>query len=101
MKNTTSSLKQTTCAYCGVGCGIDVSVSQNNEVTISGAADHPANFGKLCIKGSKLAETITNDGRLLTPMISNKAVSWPNAVKHVAGQLNKVIEDKKVRLRSI
>ncbi|SFD64550.1 nitrate reductase [Pseudoalteromonas denitrificans] len=92
MKNTTSSLKQTTCAYCGVGCGIDVSVSQNNEVTISGAADHPANFGKLCIKGSKLAETITNDGRLLTPMISNKAVSWPNAVKHVAGQLNKVIE---------
>ena len=41
----------TTCPYCGVGCGI--SVSKANETThafpvhINGDKRHPANFGKI------------------------------------------------------
>jgi len=45
---------QTTCPYCGVGCGISAQVDAANRcVTINGDDSHPANFGRLCSKGSK------------------------------------------------
>ena len=34
--------------------------------------DHPANFGRLCSKGSALAETVDLDGRLLYPEIGGE-----------------------------
>ena len=37
---------KTTCAYCGVGCGISATVTGGRNVTIAGDKDHPANFGK-------------------------------------------------------
>ena len=34
---------------------------------------HPANAGRLCVKGTTLAETLTADGRLLHPMLRGRA----------------------------
>ena len=56
---------KTTCAYCGVGCGIIATPTGRRTATISGDADHPANHGKLCSKGTHLGETIGIEGRLL------------------------------------
>jgi assimilatory nitrate reductase catalytic subunit len=75
---------RTTCAYCGVGCGIAATVTGERAVTIAGDPDHPANRGKLCSKGTHLGETVGLEGRLLHPEIGGKRVSWDRAIRHVA-----------------
>ena len=59
---------QTTCPYCGVDCGVTAHVTptiSGPKVTVEGDANHPSNFGKLCIKGSNLADTLGLETRLL------------------------------------
>ena len=60
---------RSTCPYCGVGCGIVASVDRQGAATIFGDPAHPANFGRLCSKGSALGETLSLDQRLLHPML--------------------------------
>ena len=81
-------LKETksTCPYCGVGCGVIIQSDGAQITGVRGDPDHPANFGKLCSKGSTLALTasapITRQTRLLQPMRREhrggiaKATSW-------------------------
>lgn len=90
----------TTCPYCGVGCGVNVptTVKQDSGIAIplqpvSGLADHPANQGKLCVKGSSLHETLTLQGRLLDPMVKGKKSSWPHAIETVAQAIDKVMRE--------
>ncbi len=75
---------RTTCAYCGVGCGVVAEVTGNRDAAIKGDPAHPANFGKLCSKGTHLGETIGLEGRLLHPEIGGKRASWDKAIRHVA-----------------
>ncbi len=75
---------RTTCAYCGVGCGVLATPTGGRTATIAGDPDHPANFGKLCSKGTHLGETIGLEGRLLHPMIGTRQTSWDDALDHVA-----------------
>ena len=75
---------RTTCAYCGVGCGISATVGEGRAVKIAGDPDHPANRGKLCSKGTHLAETVGLEGRLLHPEIEGRRVGWDTALRHVA-----------------
>ncbi len=76
---------RTTCAYCGVGCGIRAEVT-GREVKIAGDPDHPANAGKLCSKGTHLGDTVSLEGRLLHPEIGGRRVSWDRAIGEVAGR---------------
>jgi len=90
LKCSAPSLLSTTCPYCGVGCGVDVQISADKTLTdLVGSSDHPANFGRLCVKGSKLLETNTASGRLLSPMIGGKKASWDEAITQVASQFNR------------
>jgi len=75
---------RTTCPYCGVGCGVIIASAPDGTTTVKGDPDHPANFGRLCSKGSALAETIDLDGRLLYPEIGGARVGWEQALGHVA-----------------
>ncbi|WP_336957958.1 molybdopterin-dependent oxidoreductase [Sphingobium aquiterrae] len=75
---------RTTCAYCGVGCGISATLTGPRAVTIKGDVAHPANEGRLCSKGTHLGETVGLEGRLLHPEIGGKRVSWDRAIGHVA-----------------
>lgn len=75
---------RTTCAYCGVGCGVVAEPGPERSAAIKGDAEHPANFGKLCSKGTHLGETIGLEGRLLHPEIGGKRTSWDKAIRHVA-----------------
>ena len=43
-----------TCCYCGVGCGVIVQSNGEKITGVRGDPDHPANFGRLCTKGSTL-----------------------------------------------
>ncbi|HMO67344.1 MAG TPA: molybdopterin-dependent oxidoreductase [Novosphingobium sp.] len=84
---------RTTCAYCGVGCGIVAEVSGERAVAIKGDPDHPANFGKLCSKGTHLGETVGLEGRLLVPMIGNREAGWDEALDLVAARMEQCIAE--------
>jgi len=58
---------RTTCPYCGVGCGVQAAPGDDGAVSISisGDAAHPANAGRLCVKGASLGDTLGLEGRLL------------------------------------
>ncbi|MFZ6815538.1 molybdopterin-dependent oxidoreductase [Undibacterium sp. Rencai35W] len=43
-----------TCCYCGVGCGVIIQTEGQQVTGVRGDPDHPANFGRLCSKGSTL-----------------------------------------------
>jgi len=80
---------KTTCPYCGVGCGVLASP----DGTIEGDPAHPANFGRLCSKGSALGETIDLQGRLLTPQIEGRDAGWDEALDLVASKFSDAIRD--------
>ncbi|WP_020409361.1 nitrate reductase [Hahella ganghwensis] len=84
----------TTCAYCGVGCGITAQVidTDTRQVEIKGQSDHPANFGRLCSKGTALADTLGPENRLLHPIVDGQETSWNSALDQVSSRLAKVID---------
>jgi assimilatory nitrate reductase catalytic subunit len=84
---------KTTCPYCGVGCGVIVAADDAGKVSVRGDPDHPANFGRLCSKGSALAETIGLDGRLLHPEIGGERSNWDTALDLVASKFSEAIRD--------
>ncbi|KRB21986.1 nitrate reductase [Mesorhizobium sp. Root695] len=84
---------RTTCPYCGVGCGVLAKVAADGQVSVRGDPDHPANFGRLCSKGSALAETIDLDGRLLHPEIHGRRSGWDEALDLVATTFSQTIAE--------
>ncbi len=85
---------KTTCAYCGVGCGIEATIEdvETHQITIKGDANHPSNFGKLCSKGAALGETVSLEGRLLYPQIKGEKVAWDTALDAVANGFTETIK---------
>ncbi|HEX8373976.1 MAG TPA: nitrate reductase, partial [Geminicoccaceae bacterium] len=75
---------RTTCPYCGVGCGVLATPDGGGGAAIAGDPEHPANFGRLCSKGSALGETLSLDDRLLYPAIDGARASWETALDTVA-----------------
>ena len=87
---------RTTCPYCGVGCGVLATPDDRGGAAISGDPEHPANFGRLCSKGSALGETLSHEGRLLYPMIRcgkgvMERVAWTDALDHVAHRMQHIV----------
>ncbi|AXI02920.1 nitrate reductase [Aquirhabdus parva] len=84
---------KTTCAYCGVGCGVLATVDADRHFSISGDLEHPANFGRLCVKGSALGETVGLEGRLLYPAIGGVRADWDHTTTYIASQLKDIIAE--------
>ena len=87
---------RTACPYCGVGCGVLATTDGNGGASIAGDPEHPANFGRLCSKGSALGETLGLNERLLHPMVrvssgAMQRVAWPDALDHVANRLQHIM----------
>lgn len=83
---------KTTCPYCGVGCGVIAEIGAGGDVSVRGDPEHPANFGRLCSKGSALAETIGLEGRLLYPEVGGSRTTWDAALDLVASKFSETIE---------
>jgi assimilatory nitrate reductase catalytic subunit len=79
---------RTTCPYCGVGCGVLAKADGQGGAEISGDPEHPANFGRLCSKGSALGETLALGTRLLHPYVRSGGTlaktDWDTALDRVA-----------------
>lgn len=81
---------QTTCPYCGVGCGVVAQVNQHT-ITLTGDQTHPANFGRLCSKGSALADTLDLNNRLLHPRLHGQQVSWETALDFMTREWQRIL----------
>lgn len=79
----------TTCPYCGVGCG----VLAGPDGSIKGDPDHPANFGRLCSKGTALGDTVSLEGRLLAPSVNGADTDWDTALDLVADKFRSAVEE--------
>ncbi len=105
MSPLTASETRSTCPYCGVGCGVIIETSgdlaSKKIINVRGDPDHPANFGRLCTKGSTLHLTasaaVTQQTRLLQPMRrlsrgdAPQAVSWDNALDFAVDRFAQII----------
>jgi assimilatory nitrate reductase catalytic subunit len=83
---------RTTCPYCGVGCGVLATPDGQGGASVAGDPAHPANFGRLCSKGSALGETLSLENRLLHPQLNGERVSWDAALGTVASRLQRIAE---------
>jgi assimilatory nitrate reductase catalytic subunit len=98
MTITDAKTTKTTCPYCGVGCGILATPDSNGGATITGDPSHPANFGRLCSKGSALGETLVTTPRLLHPMLRGlngtlERTTWANALDDIASRFQHIISE--------
>ena len=93
---------RSTCPYCGVGCGVVIESDGRQITGVRGDPDHPANFGRLCSKGSTLHLTasaeITRQARLLYPLqraargVPPERITWDDALDTAAERFAEVIE---------
>ncbi|TDI59391.1 MAG: nitrate reductase [Alphaproteobacteria bacterium] len=84
---------KTTCAYCGVGCGLVATPEGAEGWLVTGDPDHPANAGLLCSKGSALDQTLGLEGRLLSPRIDGEKSNWDKALDLVAEKFTATIKE--------
>ena len=82
---------KTTCPYCGVGCGVTATTSEAG-VSVRGDESHPANNGRLCVKGSALGDTVGLERRLLYPQVDGLRASWDHAAQQTARRMQDTIE---------
>ncbi len=84
---------RSTCPYCGVGCGVILTPDGKGGLSVKGDPDHPANYGRLCSKGSALGETVGLEGRLLAPRVFGQEVGWGAALDVVAKRFARTIAE--------
>jgi ferredoxin-nitrate reductase len=99
MKRSGRTTFKSTCSYCGVGCGILVSVDKAGKLSLEGDKDHPVNRGMLCSKGMNLHYSMQDQSdRLLYPEMRwsrnhpYQRVSWSAAMKRTAAVFKSIIE---------
>ncbi|MFF7109918.1 molybdopterin-dependent oxidoreductase [Pseudomonas sichuanensis] len=83
------------CPYCGVGCGIVMSVSDGQVVKVSGDKQHPSNFGRLCTKGLT-AHVPLSAGRMAHAFVRRQRSQQP-----VRSGMDQAIAEAAARLRAI
>ncbi|MFZ3139215.1 molybdopterin-dependent oxidoreductase [Polaromonas sp.] len=94
---------RSTCPYCGVGCGVIIESLGDDITGVRGDPDHPANFGRLCTKGSTLhltaSSAVTRQTRLLYPMRRErrgeapKRASWDSALDFASESFARIIRE--------
>lgn len=82
---------RSTCPYCGVGCGVLLTPDGAGGLRVRGDPDHPANHGRLCSKGTALAETLGAEGRLRTPCIHGRPAGWDAALTKIARKFSEAV----------
>lgn len=87
---------RTTCAYCGVGCQLDMWIRDGRLMKVDGA-DLVPNFGSTCVKGRFGHSFINHQERLTTPLIRRDGVlreaTWQEAVDEIARRFLKIREE--------
>jgi len=85
---------QTTCTYCGVGCNLEVSVSNGEILSIQAPYDAEVNQGHTCLKGRYAFKFYNHPDRLKSPLIKKNGefvpVSWEEAYGFIVDKLTSI-----------
>jgi len=78
----------TTCPYCGVGCGVQAQVDENDRIiSMLDDPDNKSSLGMLCVKGRFGFGFVNHEDRLTTPLIRKNGeltpASWDEALELV------------------
>lgn len=90
---------KTTCAYCGVGCGLVVETKMDEIVRITPNSNTPSNKNHLCVKGRFAYDYVTHKERITEPLIRDsinepwRKVSFDEAFDFIAKGFNKVKDE--------
>ncbi len=80
---------RTTCPYCGVGCGVLARAGG----AVAGDQAHPANHGRLCVKGASLHETLGEGDRLLRARVNDRNVELAEGLDAAAAAIGQAVAD--------
>ena len=88
---------RTICAYCGVGCSVDILTKGDRMVGVQPAMDGPANEGALCVKGQYAWDFVQHPDRLTAPLVRGKdgalhETDWDTALDFAAEGLRRAAE---------
>jgi formate dehydrogenase major subunit len=87
---------ETTCAYCGVGCGFNAEMKGSTVVRMVPSKNGQANEGHSCVKGRFAWGYATHQDRITKPMIRStitdpwKEVSWAEALDYAASEFKRI-----------
>src|SRR6185295_6979244 len=95
-KETIDQTVTTTCAYCGVGCSLDVHVRGDHVIAIDPAMEGPSNLGHTCVKGRFAHQYARAADRLTSPMLRRtdgtwREATWDEAMTFVADKMKAII----------
>lgn len=83
------------CAYCGVGCEIEIGTAADAIVAVRPAPDAPVNKGHLCAKGRYGHAYVRAPERIRRPLLREpggwREADWPQALAAAAQGLQRVI----------
>jgi len=84
----------TTCTFCGVGCGIYLETSEGLITGAYPSMTHPANQGRICVRGWHVHEVSSSPDRLTQPMMKKDGefvpVRWEQALDFVSTRLRMI-----------
>lgn len=88
---------RTICAYCGVGCSVDILTKADRIVGIHPAMDGPANEGALCVKGQFAFDFVHHEDRLTSPLVRGEDgnlhnADWDTALDRAAEGFRNVVQ---------
>ena len=88
---------RTTCAYCGVGCGLVLQTRGGRIIGALGDHENPVNRGRTCVKGRFGYDFANHPDRLDTPLVRRDGelveATWDEALDLVAGKLAEIREE--------
>jgi len=84
----------TTCTFCGVGCGLYLETTSNRIAGVYPSMSHPANKGKICIRGWHVHEVASSPDRLKTPLLKKNGqleqATWEEALSFIVSRLKEI-----------
>jgi formate dehydrogenase major subunit len=82
------------CGYCGVGCRIEIEVTENQVQRVSGVPEARVNHGHLCVKGRYAHSWHRSPERLTMPLLRDgndfREASWDEAIAFIAERLKAI-----------
>jgi formate dehydrogenase alpha subunit len=93
-RGTTKTTVQTTCPYCGCGCGIELQVKNNHLVRSIARREDAGGYSPLCARGSYGYDFVHSPDRLNRPLVKTNGnfeeKSWDEALKKVAAEFERI-----------
>lgn len=85
---------RTVCTYCGVGCNLEVNVTDNSIASIQAPYDAEVNGGHTCLKGRYAFKFYDHPDRLRYPLIKRNGqfeeASWDEAYDYIYEKLTSI-----------